>query len=78
VLGDLQKKGVEKTMVEPIAIAGAVANTTAVLPVIQDAITYFANWMATNYIGQLAIGMTITAFGAGLVIGLIKRRRGRR
>ena len=65
-------------MVEPISIAGAVANTTAVLPAIQDSITYFANWMALNYIGQLAIGMGLVAFGAGLIIGLVKRRKGRR
>ena len=64
--------------VEPISIAGAVANTTAVLPTIQDSMTYFANWMASNYIGQLAIGMAVTAFGAALIIGLVKRRKGRR
>ena len=64
--------------VEPVSIATAVANTTAVLPAIQDSLTYFANWMASNYIGQIAIAMTITAFGAGLIIGLVKRRRGRR
>lgn len=64
--------------VAPVDIAGAIANTTLIFPVLYDGFTTFANWMATNYVGQIAIGMTVTSFCAGLVIGLIKRRKGRR
>ena len=65
-------------MADPLAIAGGVANVTAVLPILQDSLIYAANFLVTNTVGALALGMVTIAFGFGLISRLVKGRRGRR
>lgn len=64
--------------VEPMTIAAGIANVTAALPVLQDAMTYSGNWLVSNTIGAILVAMVITGFGMGLIVKLIRGRRGRR
>ena len=64
--------------VEPIAIASGVANVSAGLPIVQDALTYGANFMVTNTVGVLIISMSLVSYGLGKIIGMFRSRRGRR
>lgn len=64
--------------VDPLSIAAGVANITAALPVIQDALTYGANWMVSNTVGVIVISKTLVAFGIGMIVGMFRSRRGRR
>ena len=65
-------------MVDPISIASGIANITAALPVVQDSMTYAGNWMVTNTIGAVMLAMVVLGFGVGVVVKLVKGRRGRR
>lgn len=72
------KKGVEKNMVEPVTIAAGIANISAALPLVQDALIYGANWLVTNTIGAVMLGMVTVSFGVALAVRIVKGRRGRR
>jgi len=65
-------------MVDPVAIAGGLANITLALPIIGDALTTMANFAVSNTITVLFIAMAVMAFAAGLIFGLFRRKRGRR
>lgn len=64
--------------VEPIGIAVGIANITAALPLVQDALVYGANFMVSNTVGVLLIAMTLVGYGLGKIIGMFRSRRGRR
>ena len=64
--------------VEPLSIAAGIANITAVLPLIQDALTYGANWLVSNTIGAVVLGMVVVGFGIAMAMRIVKGRRGRK
>lgn len=64
--------------VEPVTVAAGVANITAALPVVQDALVYGANWMVQNTVGVLVIAASLVSFGVGKIVGMFRSRRGRR
>jgi len=65
-------------MVEPISIASGIANITSALPLVQDAMTYGGNWLVSNTIGAVMLAMVVTAFGVGIVVKIVRGRRGKR
>lgn len=67
-----------KAMVEPLSIAGGIANITAALPVVQDAFVYAGNWMVSNTIGALMLAMGLVAFGIAVIMKIVRGKRGRR
>lgn len=70
--------GVEKQMVEPVTIASGIANITAALPLVQDALVYGANWLVSNTVGAVMLGMVVVSFGVALAVRIVKGRRGRK
>jgi len=65
-------------MVEPVSISAGIANITAALPLVQDALIYGANWLVTNTIGAVMLGMVVVSFGVALAVRIVKGRRGRK
>ena len=65
-------------MVEPISIAGGIANITSALPLVQDSLIYGANFMVSNTVGVVIIGMAVVGYGLGKIVGMFRSRRGRR
>lgn len=64
--------------VDPISISSGVANITSALPIVQDALTYGGNWVVSNTVGAVMVAMTLVGFGVGLIVKMIRGRRGRR
>ena len=64
--------------VSPVNIADGIANITAGMPVVTDALTYGANFMVTNTVGVVIIGMALISYGVGKIVGMFRSRRGRR
>lgn len=73
------KKELKKNMaVEPVAIAGGMANITAGAEVAKDMAVTGGNFLVTNTVGAFMLGMVGLAFGVALVVKLVRGRRGRR
>lgn len=64
--------------VEPVAIAGGMANITAGAEVAKDMAVTGGNFLVTNTVGAFMLGMVGLAFGVALVVKLVRGRRGRR
>ena len=64
--------------VPPVTVAAAAGNITEMLPVVQDAFIYGANFVVSHPIGLLAVTMTLLGFGVNMAMKIVRGRRGRR